>query len=138
MLTRYTLASGLATSVSQAVLLGFTFLGHAPAAVASTAAFAAGAVPQFLLIRRWAAGTLPRQLAVYLLITAASGLISIGLVTLVDLLVNPLITNPELRPLALNLGYLLGGAPLFLAKYLALDRTFFAPDQHSGVHVGAR
>ena len=124
-LTRYTMASAFATTLSQAVLLGFSLLADAPAALASTTAFAAGAVPQFLIIRRWSTGTLPRQLGIYLLVTAAGGLMSIGVVTLVDGLVAPMITAPALRPLALNLGYLLGGAPIFLAKFVALDRTLF-------------
>jgi putative flippase GtrA len=128
--TRYTLASGFATAVSQVMLVVLS--GRTPAVAAGTIAFAAGAVPHFLLIRRWAAGSLSRQVTVYVIVTAVTGLLSIGTVTLADALVDPLVTNPSLHTVALNLAYLLGGAPVFVAKFLTLDRFLFVRRIGSG------
>jgi hypothetical protein len=124
--TRYTVASAFATTISQVVLVAFALLSDTPAPVAAVTAFAAGAVPQFLIIRRVARGRLPRQVLTYALITAAGGLASIGTVALVDALIEPAVAGLELRALALNLGYLVGGAPVFLAKFLVFDRILFA------------
>jgi len=123
--TRYTAASAIATTVTQIVLLALSLLATMPAAAASTVAFAAGAVPQFLIIRRWAFGGLPRQVVTFVVITVITGLASVSMVAMVDVLVGPGIADKETRAIALNLGYLLGGAPIFLAKFLVLDRVFF-------------
>lgn len=122
--TRYTLASGVSTAISQVALFAFT-RGGLPALVAGAAAFAVGSVPHFLIIRRWSHGTLPRQLTVYVTVTLVSGALSVGAVALVDVLIGPAITDQTTRTLALGVGYLLGGAPIFLAKFTALDRLLF-------------
>jgi putative flippase GtrA len=122
----YTLASALATAITQVVLVGFAVLTATPPVTASALAFLAGAVPHFLIVRRWAHGTLPRQLSGYLLVTVAGGVASTGVVALVDTLLGPMITQPGLHAVALNLGYLVGGAPIFLAKFAVLDRALFA------------
>jgi putative flippase GtrA len=123
--TRYTAASAVATTITQIVLLAFSLQGTVPAAAASTVAFAAGAVPQFLIIRRWAFGRLPRQIVTFVAITGITGLASVSMVAMVDVLVGPAIVDKGLRALTLSAGYLLGGAPIFLAKFLVLDRVFF-------------
>ena len=125
-LTGYTLASALATTITQVVLVGFSVLTATPPVLASALAFLAGAVPHFLILRRWARGTLPWQLSVYLLVTVAGGVASTGVVALVDDLLGPVITDPGLHAVLLNLGYLAGGAPIFLAKYAVFGRAFFA------------
>lgn len=124
--TRYTAASAIATTITQVVLLAFALLGNTPVVLATTIAFAAGAVPQFLIMRRWASGPLSRQLTTFVMVTLASGVASIGMVALVDQLIGPTVTDRGVRALALNAGYLIGGAPIFLAKFFVLDRTFFA------------
>src|SRR3989440_3965925 len=122
---RYTAASAIATTITQVVLLAFSLLGNLPALAASTIAFTAGAVPQFLIIRRWAFGGLTRQVVTFVVVTLITGLVSVGMVAIVDVLVGPAIADKGTRAVALNVGYLLGGAPIFLTKFLVLDRIFF-------------
>src|SRR6266540_2774424 len=106
--TRYTAASAVATTITQIVLLAFSLQGTVPAAAASTVAFTAGAVPQFLIIRRWAFGGLPRQIVTFVAITGITGLASVSMVAMVDVLVGPAIVDKGVRALTLNAGYLLG------------------------------
>lgn len=126
--TRFSVASMMATAISQVVLLACYLLGGIDPLTASTMAFLAGAVPQFLIVRRWAFGQLPRQLLTFGVVTAIGGLLSVAVVTLVDTLVGPMIAERELRALALNLVYLAGGAPIFLAKFAVLDRVLFTAE----------
>jgi putative flippase GtrA len=123
--TRYTAASAVATTVTQAVLFAASLLATMPAVADSTIAFVAGAVPQFLIIRRWGFGGLPRQVGTFTVVTVLSGLASVGMVAIVDVLIGPAIADKGLEALALNAGYLLGGAPIFVAKFLVFDRIFF-------------
>src|SRR5262249_55433189 len=118
--TRYTAASAIATTITQVVLLAFSLLGNVPALEASTIAFAAGAVPQFLIIRRWAFGGLSRQLVTFVVVTLITGAVSVGMVAVVDVMIGPAVTDDGMRAVALNVGYLIGGAPIFLAKFLVL------------------
>ena len=125
--TRYTAASALATAITQVVLLALSLQGSTPALAGSTIAFAAGAVPQFLIIKRWAFGGLPRQVMIFVVVTAITGAVSVAMVAVVDVLVGPAIADRELRAFARNAGYLLGGAPIFVAKFLVFDRIFWGP-----------
>jgi putative flippase GtrA len=125
--TRYTAASAIATTITQIVLLACSLLGDVPALTASTVAFAAGAVPQFLIIRRWAFGRLPRQVVSFVVVTLITGAASVAMVAMVDMVIGPAVTDDDaMRALALNVGYLVGGAPIFVAKFLVFDRIFFA------------
>lgn len=126
-LARFTIASAIATGISQVVLLvvyGWTSLD---ATTASTIAFLAGSVPHFLMVRHWAwpAGKLRAQLATYLTVTLAGGLASIGLTTLAEVTILPLL-SAGWQPVALTLSYLAASGPVFLAKFAVFDRVFAA------------
>lgn len=130
--TRYSIASLLATAISQVVLLVMYWMWETGAMTASTIAFLAGAVPHFLLIRRWAwgnKGTAGRrtEIVAYVVVTAAGGALSIGITTVFDWLLDPLVTDRGWRTMGLVLAYLASGAPVFLLKFFALDKVFRRP-----------
>ncbi|CAM3936159.1 GtrA/DPMS transmembrane domain-containing protein [Kibdelosporangium persicum] len=127
--TRYTMASLLATAISQVVLLALYWAWEADAMTASTVAFLVGAVPHFLLIRQWAWGNRGRagrraEIVAYVVVTAAGGALSIGITTAVDWLLAPLIDDRGWHAFGLVIAYLASGAPVFLLKFFALDRVF--------------
>jgi putative flippase GtrA len=126
-LARFTIASAIATGISQVVLLvvyGWTSLD---ATTASTIAFLTGSVPHFLMVRHWAwpPGKLRAQLATYLTVTMVGGIASIGLTTLAETSVLPLL-SAGWQPVALTLSYLAASGPVFLAKFAVFDRVFAA------------
>ncbi len=127
--TRYSVASLIATGISQLVLFGLYGWGWLGAFWASAVAFAVGAVPHFVMIRWWAWGQrgvprLTRQVVGYLVVTVLGGLVSVLLTTAAEWLVTPLVTDRAARTLVLNVTYVLSGLPVFVAKYAFLDRVF--------------
>jgi putative flippase GtrA len=131
--TKYTVSSLVATGISQLVLYALYSSGRMDATAASTVAFAVGAVPHFVMIRWWAWGQrgmprLSRQVVGYIVVTVLGGIASIGLTTIADWIFIPLVADRDLRTLMLNLSYVLGGLPVFVAKFAFLDRVF-DPDQ---------
>lgn len=126
---RYTVASLVATGISQLALFGLYSTGGMSATAASAVAFGVGAAPHFVMVRWWAWGQrgvprLTRQVAGYLVVTVLGGLASVALTTAADAALAPLLDDRDLRTLALNLAYVLGGLPVFLAKFALLDRVF--------------
>ncbi|MFL6119987.1 GtrA family protein [Actinophytocola sp.] len=126
-LARFTVASAIATALSQVVLLVLYAWTPFDATVASTAAFLAGSVPHFLMVRHWAwpPGRLRAQLTTYLTVTLLGGAASIALTTAAEWLVLPLLPGGW-RPVALTLSYLAASGPVFLAKFAVFDRVFAA------------
>ncbi|MFC4853240.1 GtrA family protein [Actinophytocola glycyrrhizae] len=126
-LARFTVASGIATGISQVVLLAVYGLTSVDATTASTVAFLAGSVPHFLMVRYWAwpAGKLRSQLTTYLTVTLVGGVASIALTTAAEALVLPLLPS-RWQPVALTLSYLAASGPVFLAKFAVFDRVFAA------------
>jgi putative flippase GtrA len=134
--TRYTVASLLATGISQVVLLVVYWVWESDAMTASTIAFLVGAVPHFLLIRRWAwgnKGTVGRnkEIVAYVVVTAAGGALSIGITTVMDWLMAGLIDDRGWRTIGLVVAYLASGAPVFLLKFFALDKVFRRHTSHT-------
>jgi putative flippase GtrA len=126
-LARFTIASAIATGLSQVVLLLVYSWTDVDAAAASTIAFLAGSVPHFLMVRYWAwpQGKLRAQLATYLTVTVLGGIASIGLTTLAEVTVLPLLSDGW-QPVVLTLSYLAASGPVFLAKFAIFDRVFAA------------
>ncbi|WP_253831226.1 GtrA family protein [Actinokineospora globicatena] len=127
--TRYSVASLVATGISQLVLFALYGWGVLGALAASTAAFVVGAVPHFVMIRWWAWGQrgmpkLTRQVVGYLVVTLLGGLVSVVLTAGADWLIGPLVEDRAARTLVLNVTYVLSGLPVFVAKYAFLDRVF--------------
>ncbi len=128
-LARFTVASAIATGISQVVLLTAYGVGWTDATAASTLAFLAGSVPHFLLVRYWAwrdtdSVRLRHQLTTYFTVTLVGGLASIALTTLADLLLLPLVSGQGWRAVVLTLSYLAASGPVFLAKFALFDRAF--------------
>ncbi|MET0236579.1 MAG: GtrA family protein [Kibdelosporangium sp.] len=134
--TRYTMASLLATAISQVVLLVLYWVWETDAMTASTIAFLVGAVPHYFLIRRWAWGNKgsegrQAEIVAYIVVTAAGGVLSIGITTVIDWLLDPLIADRGWRTFSLVLAYLASGAPVFLLKFFALDKVFRRHAHHT-------
>lgn len=126
-LARFTVASAIATGISQVVLLAVYGLTTVDATTASTIAFLAGSLPHFLMVRYWAwpPGKLRSQLTTYLTVTLIGGVASIALTTAAEKLVLPLLPSGW-QPVALTLAYLAASGPVFLAKFAIFDRVFAA------------
>jgi putative flippase GtrA len=130
------MASLLATAISQVVLLVLYWAWETDAMTASTIAFLVGAVPHFLLIRGWAwgnKGTTGRhaEIVAYVVVTAAGGVLSIGITTVMDWLLSPLVDDRGWRTFGLVAAYLASGAPVFLLKFFALDKVFRRSAHHT-------
>src|ERR1044071_5226560 len=124
-LARFTVASAIATGISQVVLLVVYSWTTVDATTASTVAFLAGSAPHFLLVRYWAwpPGKLRSQLTTYLTVTLIGGVASIALTTAAEKMVLPLLPSGW-QPIALTLSYLAASGPVFLAKFAIFDRVF--------------
>ncbi|NBH11360.1 GtrA family protein [Amycolatopsis sp. SID8362] len=129
-LARAAATSVAATVLSQVVLLAVLATGGA-AALASTLAWAAGAVLNFLVTRRWVWGRtgrprVRRELLPYLAVIGLGGLASIGLTTLAGSLLAPL-ELPHFWWIVLVDGAYVGSyALVFVVKFTLLDRLVFA------------
>jgi putative flippase GtrA len=135
-LARFTVASLIATGISQLVLLSVYWVGWSDATAASTLAFLVGSVPHFLLVRYWAwrdtdPVRLRDQLTTYFTVTLISGVASIALTTLAELFLVPLVTGQGWRAVVLTLSYLAAGGPVFLVKFALFDRAFASRTQRS-------
>lgn len=129
-LARFSVASAIATGISQVVLLVLYGWSTLDATAASTIAFLVGSVPHFLMVRYWAwpPGKLRAQLTMYLTVTLVGGLASIGLTTAAEWLILPFV-SAGWQPLVLTLSYLAASGPVFLAKFAIFDRVFAARAQ---------
>ncbi|MPZ84654.1 MAG: GtrA family protein [Actinophytocola sp.] len=128
-LARFTVASAIATGISQLVLLTVFWVGWTDATAASTLAFLVGSVPHFLMVRYWAwrdtdPGRLRHQLTTYFTVTLIGGIASIALTTVTDWLLGPLVVDQGWRALMLTLSYLAASGPVFLIKFALFDRAF--------------
>lgn len=127
---RFTVASAIATGISQLVLLTVYWVGWSQdAAAASTIAFLAGSVPHFLMVRYWAwadtdPGRLRHQLTTYFTVTLISGIASIGLTTVAEQAFLPLVSDQGWRAVLLVGSYLAASGPVFLVKFALFDRAF--------------
>lgn len=139
-LARYTVASAVATGISQVVLLVVYGVTPLDATTASTIAFLAGSAPHFLMVRYWAwpPGKLRSQLTTYLTVTLIGGVASIALTTVAEQLVLPLLPSGGWQAVALTLSYLAASGPVFLAKFAVFDRVFAARTQRTYAPVTAQ
>ncbi|OLF15593.1 GtrA family protein [Actinophytocola xanthii] len=132
-LARFTVASAIATGISQLVLLTLYWTGWSDGATtASTIAFLAGSVPHFLMVRYWAwrdtePARLGSQLTTYFTVTLLSGVASIGLTTLAEEALLPMVTEQGWRAVMLAVSYLAASGPVFLVKFALFERAFAHP-----------
>ncbi|TDV47125.1 GtrA family protein [Actinophytocola oryzae] len=135
-LARFTVASAIATGLSQVVLVVLYSWTPLDAATASTIAFLAGSGPHFVMVRYWAwpPGKLRAQLTTYLTVTLAGGVASIALTTAAESLVLPLL-SPGWQPVALTVSYLAASGPVLVAKFAIFDRVFAARAERGARHA---
>jgi putative flippase GtrA len=125
-------SSVTATAISQVTLLLILWWGGHPT-VASAAAFVAGAVPNYLMTRRWVWGRRDKpqvksEVVPYLLVIALGGLAAVGLTSLVGWLLTPLTMSHALRVVLLDGAYVSSYAVVFVLKFTLLDRLVFGRD----------
>jgi putative flippase GtrA len=128
-LGRAAATSVAATVVSQIVLLAVLATGGV-AVLASTLAWAAGAVLNFVITRRWVWGRtgrprVRRELLPYLAVIGLGGLASIGLTTLSGSLLTPLNLPHVWWVVLVDGAYVAGYALVFVVKFTLLDRLVF-------------
>jgi putative flippase GtrA len=128
-LFRAATSSVIATVISQVVLLAILWLGGAPT-LASLVAFVGGAIPNYVLTRRWVWGQRgkPRvggEVVPYLLVIALGGLAAVGLTTLTSHLLTPLDLPHPLWVVLLDVAYVASYAIVFVIKFTLLDRVVF-------------
>lgn len=127
-LFRASTSSLLSTALSQAALIGLLWINTSPT-LASTAAFVAGAIPNYFLTRSWAWGRrgkpTPRELIPYFVVIGATGIASVGLTTVAGWLTEPLGISGFLRIVVLDAAYLASYSLVFFMKFLLLDRLVF-------------
>jgi putative flippase GtrA len=125
-------SSVTAMAISQVTLLAILWWGGHPT-VASAAAFVAGAVPNYVMTRRWVWGRRdkPRvksEVLPYLLVIALGGLAAVGMTSLVGWLLTPLTMSDTLRVILLDGAYVSSYALVFILKFTLLDRLVFGRD----------
>ncbi|RZS44295.1 GtrA-like protein [Herbihabitans rhizosphaerae] len=138
---RFATASLGATAFSQLVLATLYWIGGTNAVTASTVAFLAGAVPHFLVIRRWAwdrHGHLRWDAVVYTVVTLTAGALVILATTIAERQFAPMIDGRGLRTIVVVAAYVASAVPVFVLKFLVLDKVFRqANDAASSTRVRA-
>jgi putative flippase GtrA len=140
-LLRYSASSVVATAISQLAFLVCYWIGT-PATLASVIAFAAGAVPNYLLNRRWAWGrTGPahptRELLPYVAITLASLVVISVLTTAADAWIRNMTDTHSWRTLLAGTAYLAANGFTFILKFVLFDRFVFAAPGDAGERTPA-
>jgi putative flippase GtrA len=129
-LLRYSASSVVATTISQLAFFVCYWIGT-PATASAVIAFAAGAVPNYVLNRRWAWGrTGPahptRELLPYVLITIGSAFVITFLTTVADGWIRTMIDAHSARTLLAGSAYLAANGFTFVLKFVLFDRYVFA------------
>jgi putative flippase GtrA len=126
---RYTAASVIAGVISELVFLVAYWFGAAPV-VSSVVAFVAGAVPNYLMNRRWAwrrTGTPHpvRETLPYAVIIIVTALLAILATTLADRWVVGHVGSHELRAVLVAAAFLATYGVMFVLKFVLFDRLIF-------------
>lgn len=129
---RYTAASVIAGVISQVVFLVTYWFGAAPVA-ASVVAFVAGAVPNYLMNRRWAwrRSDKPhpvRETLPYAVIIIGTALVAILATTLADRWVVAHVGSHTLQVFLVGAAFLGTYGAMFVLKFVLFDRLIFAGD----------
>jgi putative flippase GtrA len=125
-----------AGSVVSAVVSELTFLAcYGPLAagprLSSVLAFVAGAVPNYVLNRRWVwrrtgRARLGREVLPYVLVSISTGLLAIVATSVADAQLRARVLDPGARTLAVGAAYLLTYGVMFVVKFALFDRFVFA------------
>lgn len=127
---RYTAASVIAGVISELVFLVAYWFEAAPV-VASVVAFVAGAVPNYLMNRRWAwrrTGTPHpvRETLPYVVIIVSTALVAILATTLADRWVAAHVGSHGLQVILVGAAFLGTYGAMFVLKFVLFDRLIFA------------
>lgn len=131
---RYGAGSLVAMGCSELMLVGSYDLAGVGPLTAAILAWAAGALPNYVLNRRWAwradragqGGGRGRELALYWTITLTTAAIAVGVTTGVDAWIRGSVTSRGEQSLLLATVYLLAYGVVFIAKFVLFDRWVFA------------
>jgi putative flippase GtrA len=127
---RYAAGSAIATLVSAVTFaVSYRLLNLGPE-VSSVAAFAAGALINFVAYRFWAWARrqrrgLGRDAAWYALLAVGTALVAIGVTTVTDWYVDQAGATPNHQALLVEASYFATYAAMFLVKFVLLDRVIF-------------
>jgi putative flippase GtrA len=124
---RYTAGSVVAGMISEATFLALYGPRLVGPRAASVAAFVAGAIPNYLMNRRWAWARRGRasvrgELLPYAAIAVASALLAAWLTGLVEANVHRLTSTRGLQVLVVNAAFLATYGAMFLIKFSLFDR----------------
>lgn len=131
---RYGAGSLVAMGCSELVLIGsYDVLGLGPEA-ATILAWVAGALPNYVLNRRWAwrstdrrsRGERGRELGLYWVITLVTAAAAVAATTGMDALIRGSVTARGEQSLLLAAAYLFAYGVVFIAKFVLFDRWVFA------------
>ncbi|MEU8223006.1 GtrA family protein [Kribbella sp. NPDC048915] len=120
---KYSAASVIATVISQLAFALCYWFGTAPI-VATLVAWVSGAVPNYVLNRRWTWGRSGQKVP-YLAIVIGSAVAASVVTSVTDHLVQP-IESHALKTLLVTGSYLGTYAVLFIVKFVLFDRLVFA------------
>jgi putative flippase GtrA len=117
-------------TISQLVLIALYGIGGMNALVAGIIAFVSGAVPNFLVNRRWAwerkrLDTAKREVLPYAIVVGIGGLASSGLSAYFEHLIRPEVHSHFLRTVLLDIAYVSSYGIFFILKFAVLDRFVF-------------
>lgn len=129
---RYGAGSLVAMACSELVLIGAYNFGAGPQ-TAAISAWAAGALPNYVLNRRWAwrvesqtRGERVRELALYWVITLATAALAVLATTATDAWIKGTVTSRGEQSVLLAAAYLLAYGVVFVAKFVLFDRLVFS------------
>lgn len=135
---RYGAGSLVAMGCSELVLVGAYDVARTGAATAAVLAWFAGAVPNYVLNRRWAwrsesdraravrgAGAHRRELALYWSITLVTAAAAIAATTGMDSWIKTMATSRGEQSLLLAVAYLFCYGVVFVIKFVLFDRLVF-------------
>jgi putative flippase GtrA len=125
---KYSASSVVATVVSQLMFALCYWFGTA-AIVATLVAWLAGAIPNYVLNRRYTWGRSGQKLP-YTIIVIGSAVTAAIVTSVTDHLVQP-IDSHALKTLLVTGSYLATYAVLFIVKFVLFDRLVFAPTSQS-------
>ncbi|RZT14670.1 GtrA-like protein [Kribbella sp. VKM Ac-2569] len=120
---KYSASSVIATVVSQVAFALCYWFGTA-AIVASLVAWLSGAIPNYVLNRRWTWGRSGQKLP-YTIIVVGSAVMAAVVTSVTDHLVQP-IESHAWQTLLVTGSYLATYAVLFIVKFVLFDRLVFA------------
>lgn len=128
--TRFAAGTAVSTTCSQLTFVLLFGVLDASAAVSGVAAFLAGAIPNFLIQRFWTwrrSGPvrMRRELVPYLAVITFSGLMATAITAGVDRLVGVTIADHAVRTAIDAMVFSLSYLPLFVLKFVLLDRLVF-------------